>query len=294
MNVIKLTHDEFTRLAALVYDHTGIHLEERKLVLLGNRLRRRLKALGLASFEQYYQLISSEAGFAAERHAFLAAVTTNETYFFRNEGFWRFFAETLLPQLAAARRATTRSIRIWSAAGSSGEEACTAAILLRENLPDFDSWNVHIVASDISETMLARARSAMYSEYAVSRMSAARLARWFDRRDGAYRLKDEIRRMVTYRFHNLRDTFEGGSFDIVLLRNVLMYFDVEMKKRALGVASDALVPGGLLIVGDVDSIRSIPQATLQLELEYQRPGIYRKPDTAAARAATARESSQSW
>ncbi len=276
MNLINLTGDEFRRLARLVYEKTGIHLEERRIGLLSNRLRKRLGALGLKTFEQYYRYISSSRGFDEEQPEFLSAVTINETYFFRNGQLWRTFRDEIIPGLVRAAGNGSRTISIWSAASSSGEEAYTAAILLREELPDYSTWGVTIVGSDISEHVLRKARAAVYNEYAVSRMNPARIQRWFDRINGLYQLKDEIRRMVQFQFHNLRDPFSGGRFDVIFLRNVLMYFDLEMKRRVLDVAVGALNAGGLLIVGDVEPLAGCAEQSALAMLDCEQPGFYRK------------------
>lgn len=276
MELLKLTQKEFERAARIVYDKTGIHLPPEKLGLVSNRLRRRLRALELNSFADYYGVISSKRGGECELPHFISAVTTNETYFFRNDQIWQYFKGELIPHWQQAR-AKTRSIRIWSAASSSGEEAYTAAIALRENLPEIDQWSVTIIGSDISPRVLDHARAAIYNDYAVSRMGGSQVQAWFDRKDDGYHLKDVIRRMVTFQYHNLRDDFPNGGFDLVFLRNVLMYFDLDMKKRVLQVVSEALAPGGCLIVGDVDPIGASIQLRRAKPLEYRRPGIYQKP-----------------
>ncbi len=276
MELLKLTQQEFERAARIVYDKTGIHLPPEKLGLVSNRLRRRLRALELNSFADYYRLLSSERGSECELPHFLSAVTTNETYFFRNDQLWNYFKGELIPHWQQAR-AKTRSIRIWSAASSSGEEAYTAAISLRENLPEIDEWSVTIIGSDISPRVLDHARTAVYNDYAVSRMGGPQVQAWFDRKDDGYHLKDVVREMVNFQYHNLRDEFPNGGFDLVFLRNVLMYFDLDMKKRVLQVVSDALAPGGHLIVGDVDPIGASFRLKRAVPLEYKRPGIYQKP-----------------
>lgn len=280
MELLKLTQQEFARAAQIVYDKTGIHLPPEKLGLVSNRLRRRLRALELNSFADYYGVISSKRGGECELPHFISAVTTNETYFFRNDQLWQYFKGELIPHWQHAR-AKSRSIRIWSAASSSGEEAYTAAISLRENLPEIDQWSVTIIGSDISPRVLDHARGAIYNDYAVSRMGGPQVHAWFDRKDNGYHLKDAIRKMVTFQYHNLRDDFPNGGFDLVFLRNVLMYFDLDMKKRVLQVVSDALAPGGHLIVGDVDPIGASFRLKKAVPLEYKRPGIYQKPGGAA-------------
>jgi len=277
MDLLKLTPSEFKKIAGLVYEKTGIHIDEAKLSLLSNRLRKRLKALSLQTFEDYYRLLRNKEKYEEELPHFLSAVTTNETYFFRNDQLWTFFGEDLIKHFTEAKKAGNKSIRIWSAACSTGAEAYTTAILLRERLPNLRSWDVKIIGSDISQNVLDAAKAGLYAEYAVSRTSKERIKKWFSRMDDKFQLKDEIRGMVEFKFHNLRDSFPNGRFDLIFLRNVLMYFDMKMKKRVVDVVCEALAPSGFLIIGDVDPVRTIPELRNHMSLEYKRPGTYQKP-----------------
>ena len=181
------------------------------------------------------------------------------------------------------KRNPARVIRIWSAASSSGEEAYTTAICLSEVLgADLPRWRITIIGTDISERVLERARRGIYGDYAVSKMSEAERRRWFDRtEDGQYRIKPSLRKMVQFQFHNLRDPFPQGSFDLIFLRNVLMYFDTPMKQRVLRNVQDALAPGGYLVVGDVDPIRHTKELREVMTLETCKANLYRKPETEA-------------
>lgn len=286
MELIKLTRDEFACLAKLVYDQAGIHLPESKMSLLSNRLRRRLRALGLDSFRAYYEMLRDPAGYDAELPHFLSAVTTNETYFFRNELLWRFFREEWIPQIAERKKGGAKSIRLWSAASSSGEEAYTAAICLEEALPRAAGWNIQIIGTDISPKVLKQAEAGVYNAYAVARTDKKTVSRWFDQEDDSFVLKQKVRDLVTFRPHNLRDPQRDGKFDFVFLRNVLMYFDLEMKKRVLKHVVDAVLPGGHLVIGDVDPVRSSKELSAMMTMEYEGPNRYYKPERvlAAARA----------
>ena len=285
MELVKLTKLEFSRIARLIYDHTGIHLPDTKLKLLSNRLRPRLKALKLDSFQTYYKLLLNAEKRKDELSHFLSAVTTNETYFFRNNKLWQFFQQTWLPEIVARKKGASRpTIRICSAASSSGEEAYTAAICLREKLPDFSRWRTSIIGYDISDNMLEKARAAEYNDYAVSRMTKTLLNKWFEKDGQVYRLHSDIRKMVTFQFHNLRDPFFGGRFDLIFLRNVLMYFDAPMNLKVINNVSAALSPGGYLFVGDVDPIRNTPELNQAMKLEYREPNLYQKPVLTAVAA----------
>lgn len=288
MELVKLTSLEFRQIAKVVYEKTGIHLPETKLTLLSNRLRKRVRALKLENFKAYYDLLKDSKRCEEELPHFLSAVTTNETYFFRNEALWKFFRETWLPEVVARKKKNrSASIRVWSAASSSGEEAFTAAICLREELPDFSRWSVQIVASDISQDVLDRARLGRFTEYSVARLPKKYITKWFDQEEDAYVIKRELCKMVSFRFHNLRDPFPNANFDLVFLRNVLMYFDTSMKVRVLANVSNALVPGGRLVVGDVDPIRNCSTLSAAMTLEYRGPNVYQKPAFDRPLAATA-------
>jgi len=278
ITLLKLSPKEFADMAKLVYTRTGIFLPKSKLNLLSNRLRRRLRQLNLESFRQYYELLLSEAGCKKELPFFLSAVTTNETYFFRNDALWNYLRETWIPERQRDAAATrTKSIRMWSAASSSGEEAYTAAICLRETLKDFSTWQITIVGTDISQKMLDHARAGVYNDYAMSKTPAGSLQRWFKKADDGYHLKDEIKRLVRFQFHNLRDVLAEKPFDFVFLRNVLMYFDEPMKQTVLGRITDATKPGGYVFIGDVDPVRSTPALRDTLDLDFLGPNLYRKP-----------------
>ncbi len=286
MELQKLTPIEFSKMAKLIYERTGIHLPDTKMTLLSNRLRRRLRALELASFRDYHRLLCDPAKCDEELPHFLSAITTNETYFFRNENLWKFFRGRWIPEIVERwKLKRPKSIRIWSAASSSGEEAYTAAICLREDLPDFNAWNVTVVGSDISQRVLNGAGTGEYNSYAVAKMPKFLLNKWFDHKNGVYVIKPELRKMVTFQFHNLRDPNPNAPFDLVFLRNVLMYFDLAMKRRVLVNVSKALVPGGYLVVGDVDPIRNTAELNEALKLDYNGPNLYRKPEPCKTAAA---------
>lgn len=272
---------EFRDLAAVVYEQTGIHLPDAKRTLLCNRLRKRLRALKLQDFGSYHALLRDATRCVDELPHFRAAVTTNETSFFRNATIWKHFREVWTPEaFPPLHGAASRDVvRIWSGACSSGEEAYTAAICLWEHLGRDAPARVQITASDLSEPMLERARAAEYGEHAIARVPAGLRASYFDEQEGRYVLKESVRRMVRFVAHDLRDRWREGEFDLILLCNVLMYLDLAVKRRVLIRVTDALKPGGYLVVGDVDPIRchaELRNATPMI------PGVrhwYRKPQS---------------
>jgi len=276
--LVKLSSKEFADMAKLIYKRTGIFLPESKLNLLSNRLRRRVRELKLENFREYYDLLLSEKGCKEELPFFLSAVTTNETYFFRNESLWTYIRKQWVPEVASrAADKKNKSIRMWSAASSSGEEAYSAAICLRETLRDFSAWKVSVIGTDISQNMLDRATAGIYNDYAISKTSGKIVQRWFKKAEDGYHLKEEIKKLVQFQFHNLRDTLSQQPFDFVFLRNVLMYFDEAMKKKVLAQVTRSTKAGGYVFIGDVDPVRSTPALREGLELELLGPNLYRKP-----------------
>jgi chemotaxis protein methyltransferase CheR len=277
MQMATLTQDAFARFAAMVHDRAGIHLPEEKRSLLSNRLRARLRALNLDTFETYYDRFGDPTFAEEELPYFLSAVTTNETYFFRNEKLWEMFETQLLPEFIETHKSRTKSVKVWSAAASSGEEAYTCAICLLEGLPEGQNWRPQVVGTDISRRVLDRAGQALYNDYAVSKMTPQRRSRWFTKTAEGYQLQEAARKIVRFQFHNLRDSFQSGIFDLVLLRNVLMYFDTEMKQRTIQVAQEAVAPGGYLFIGDVDPTRTSKELMSIMAMEPLTPGLYHKP-----------------
>jgi chemotaxis protein methyltransferase CheR len=285
--LVPLTDDEFVRFSKIVFNHAGIHLPEEKKTLLANRLRRRLRALGLKAFSEYEALLLDPKSCEKELPFFLSAVTTNETYFFRNPNLWTLFQNELIPQFVKNREGKSKTLCIRSAASSSGEEAYTLAFCLREKLPDFANWNVTIIGTDISRRVLEQAEAGVYDEYAVQKMSALQVKRWFKKQGEDYQLCDDIKNMVQFKFHDLRKPYLGLKFDFVLLRNVLMYFDTPTKQEVITAVTDGIVPQGYLFVGDVDPIRTTAELNDSMVCEFVKPGLYRKPERATAGAIAA-------
>ena len=289
MELVRLTADEFGRMAKLIYGRSGMNLPESKLGLLSNRLRRRLRELELDSFQAYYELLCDSKKCEAELPHLLSAVTTNETYFFRNEQLWDYVGTELIEHLCEVKQGSTpRRAAIWSAASSTGAEAYTLAIVLKEKLPEFSKWRIQICGTDISRQVLETAEKGIYAEYAVRNMCDRRKRQYFKhhKEDNTYELAKDIRRMVDFSYHNLRDAFKRSYFDVVFLRNVMMYFDYDMKKKVLENVLTAMRPGALLITGDVYPLSDGSDLRERSGLEPVRPNTYRKPTTAAPSAAT--------
>ena len=277
---LQLTPAEFKKMQELVYRHAGIAIGDEKVAMLSNRLRKRLKSLGMESFAQYYDLLKSCSPSDEEFSHFLSTVSTNETYFFRNERLWEYVGTDLIKHLCQTKECQSpKRAAFWSAACSTGAEAYTLAMVLRSELPRFDEWRVEIVGTDISQKVLDTAKAGSYQEYAVQKVDSRDRGRYFKYDDEAnvFQLKDDIRKMVEFEFHNLRDAFKRNYFDVVFLRNVMMYFDYEMKERVLVNVFASMRPGALMITGDVDPLRDGSDLKAKSGLEYVCSNTYRKP-----------------
>ena len=273
--LITLTVEQFNAFQAFIYRHTGIWTLDGKVSLLSNRIRRRLAALGLDSFDDYYDLLAA-GKVPGELEKFIDVITTNETHFFRTEGHFDWFAgpflDGLIARAAAGQR--DRSLRVWSAACSSGEEPYSLAICLAENASRLAGWEMGVVGTDISETALAKARLATYGPRSLELVAPERLARHFsaDRAGSSWTLKPEVAGLCEFRRHNLLEPMTGPKIDCIFIRNVLIYFDSASKPVALRNLVDALHRGGFLVVGATDGGHEFLSG-----MERCSTFLYRKP-----------------
>ena len=252
----KLTPEQFSLFQQFIYRQTGIRMQEGKVTLLSNRIRRRLRAHGIDSFEDYYQRLIGKK-LPGELEHFIDAVTTNETFFFRTGGHFEWFAGPFLDDLVARATAGTheRSVRVWSAACSSGEEAYSLAICLLENRARLMDWRLTIVGTDISETVLTQARTAKYRQRSLEQVSPERLQRHFSAAGpDEWVVKPAVTALCSFQRHNLLERLPQQPFDCIFIRNVLIYFDRASKEIAVRHLIDALAPGGYLVVGPSDGI----------------------------------------
>lgn len=270
----KLTPEQFQLFREFIYRHTGISMQEGKITLLSNRIRRRLRELEIGSFDEYYRLLTG-GRLAGELEHFFDAVTTNETHFFRTSGHFDWFAGPFLDELAtrAAAGGHPRSVRAWSAACSSGEEAYSLAICLAEARTRLPGWRLSVLGTDISETMLVRAKAASFGERSLELVAQERRERHFTRGDGdTWIVRPAVAALCEFRRHNLLDPIREPPFDCVFVRNVLIYFDRESKKKAVHTLVDALLPGGYLVVGPADGIYDLLDG-----LRRHSAFLYQKP-----------------
>ncbi len=265
-----LGKDELNRLIDLVYKHTGISMTEKKSTLLQGRLRSRLRELGLARYDDYISYLQSHPD---ETQEFVNRVTTNETYFFRTPRIWEYLSQDLIPTWI--RTNPGKALQIWSAASSTGEEAYTLAMTCFDQKKKTPGFDFQIAASDISTEVLAAAESGRYTGRSLEMLKKnqpSHFKRYFSPTGDTAQILPEVRAKITFGPHNLYQAPKRpGLYHLVLLRNVLIYFTEEDQIKVLKNIAQALVPNGILIVGESDSL-----SRLKTDFQYVAPLIYRK------------------
>jgi chemotaxis protein methyltransferase CheR len=234
-----------------VYSRTGIVLEGDKHYLFESRLTPIVRRLGLGSINDLCALLQTAREAAVERQV-VEAMTTNETYFFRDPTHYEAIRTVLLRRLKEDRRDTKR-MRFWSAAASTGQEAYSLAMLLLEECES--GWNIQILGTDFSSQVLERAQAGRYQQIEVNRgLPAALLVKHFRRAGVEWQLNEAVRRMVRFETIDLRKSMRAlGPFDLVFCRNVLIYFDAETKKNILRELHGTLFRGGWLMLGGAET-----------------------------------------
>ncbi len=252
-----ITDKEFSLFQELIHEDVGIFLGVQKRDLLVNRLSPRMRELGIPTFRAYYDLIVG--GDEDERVRMVDRVSTNETSFFREPRHFEFLDHQVYPEWLAEAEAgkRPRKVRVWSAACSTGEEPYSIAMSLLARFPS--AWSLSILATDISTRVLAKATAAVWSLERAAQIPPAYLKAFMLRGTGAQegnmKVAPEVRALVELRRFNLND--EGypfrGSFDLIFCRNVLIYFDVEGRRRVIDQLAGCLAPGGLLFLGHAET-----------------------------------------
>jgi chemotaxis protein methyltransferase CheR len=267
---------QLARYAELIHARTGIRVLPQKKILLSNRLRRRLRATRVSDFEAYYHHLKRLPQQHPEWDAFLQEITTHETYLFRDQVQWDWLRNVYLPERAAAARNSRGSacLRIWSAACSTGDEAATVACSIAACLPDLPRWQVRILGTDIGVGAVAQAAKAAFGPRAMHLVPEDYCRRFFTKAKDAevWQARPIIAGMLTFRQHNLMEPLRERPFDLVLLKNVLIYFGKPSKAVVLDNIRPVVRPGGLLIVGAAEGV-----ADLLPDFQRLEPWLYRKP-----------------
>lgn len=276
---LHITDEEFVLLRDFIYQQCGIFIAENRKYLVENRLSNRLKELNLKSYNEYYNYLRFDNNKRQELTKLFEVVTTNETSFFRNPPQLEVFQRVVLAQaIEQARKQGQKKLRIWSAGCSTGEEPYTLAIILHETLKtDIDNWDIKITANDLSEAVLHAARRGIYNEYALRTTPKEMVDKYFHKEGNVYKIDAALKRLVSFGQINLSDREQLKRVDksqIVFCRNVIIYFDDDMKRRVINAFYDNLMPSGVLIIGHSESLHNISRA---FQLEHHKGTIlYRK------------------
>lgn len=274
---------DYLRFSQLVEERFGLHFPEKRRTELELGVRRAFAASNCTDLDSYYRLLQNPHNGAVEMDRLINALTVSESHFFRDAGQCDALYYHVLPQIIQRRRAI-RTMRIWSAGCASGEEPYSIAMMLRQLLPDVDEWSITILGTDVNIEALDRARKAVYSDWAFREARAKQWQPYYFRPLGGnrYELIPEVRRMVTFARHNLAEddypSFETNTtlMDLILCRNVMIYFAQPVIQKVIERFHEALVDGGWLVVGHSEAslptyrrfqVRNFPDAVL-----YQRIG----------------------
>ena len=262
---LKISNEEFLQLRDFIYAQCGIFIGENRKYLVENRLASRLKDLNLRSYLEYYNYLRFDANKQSELNKLFEVVTTNETSFYRNPPQLQIFQNVVLKNtLDELRSKGQRRLRIWSAGCSTGEEPYTIAIIVHELLrQELASWDIRITANDLSEAVLASARRGIYGEYTLRTTPREIVDRYFIKDGQNYKMDEKLKQLVMFGQINLNNKLQLSRVErshIVFCRNVIIYFDDDMKRRVISSFYDNLLPGGSLLIGHSESLHNISRA----------------------------------
>lgn len=252
--------EEMQHILDLVEEVAGLYFAPNKFYFTEKRIQRRMNATNSKSLQDYLRLVKLGQN-NEELQELICALTTNETYFYRNIPQLEAFAEEALHQVIEKKqKANDFSLKIWSAACSSGEEAYNILLLLKEHLPNFDKWRIEIIATDIDHHILKKAELGIYEKRQVKQVPPNLLKKYFRPRGTQYKVSNDLRKQITFQQSNLMNRREMRKFsnmDFVFCRNVLIYFNEESKKQIVNSIYDSLNPGGFIFVGHAESVGKI-------------------------------------
>jgi chemotaxis protein methyltransferase CheR len=262
-----INDDEFDHFKKLIYRKAGIYLSDVKKPLVAGRLSKRLRHYGLNTYSQYITLLK-RPGNDPEMQIMVDLLTTNETYFFREPRHFDFLLSEVLP--AADKYKTFRA---WSAASSSGEEAYTLAMLLAERF-GFSNWE--ILATDISSRVLETARKGIYSTASMAKIPKSYVAKYCLKgvrtQEGNFSFDSQLKNLITFQSVNLNETLpEIGFFDVIMLRNVMIYFNAKTKQQVVNRVVQRLKTGGYLFIGHSETLNGVTD-----KVKMIKPSVFRK------------------
>jgi chemotaxis protein methyltransferase CheR len=268
-----LNNNDFEYVKTLVLKRAAIVLETGKEYLVESRLTPLARQEGFASLEALLTQLRAQP-FNVLHWKVVEAMTTNETSFFRDAHPFEALKKVVVPELLA-KRTSERTLNLWCAASSSGQEPYTVSMLLRETFPALATWTLRFLASDISLEMLERAREGCYSQLEVNRgLPAALLVKYFQKKGAQWQIKEDLRRAVEFQQVNLAEAWPTmPPMDIVFMRNVMIYFNIETKKTILGKLRKLLRPDGYLFLGGAETTLNLDDAFERVE--FDKSGCYR-------------------
>ena len=256
---IPLSDTTFKNIRDYIYEKSGIYISDTKKYLIENRLTRILQEKNLHNFEEYFKLIKFNSN-GNELTRLFDAVTTNETYFFRESQQLTTLVDDVIPKILNNKNGG-KKLKVWSAACSTGEEPYTISMMLMERRLTASSFEIH--ASDISEGVLASAKRAVYNSYSVRNIPDIYMKKYFAPSSQNFNLNATVKNTVNFRKINLiedRNFKSIRNIDVIFCRNVLIYFDTKAKQKVVSNLYDSLNPGGYLIIGSSESLHNITRA----------------------------------
>lgn len=268
----ELSDRNFSRFSQLVYENCGINLHDGKKELVRARLGKRLRKTGCKDFNAYYKLLHEDTAGWEMLHM-LDAISTNQTYFLREENHFEFLKNKLFPSYKAS---DLRRLRFWSAGCSSGEEPYSLGMWLLEYFEEIASIDIEILGTDISTKVLAQAERGVYLAKQLSNIPKYQLSKYFQigfgRLEGYFRVKQPLKEMVEFKRHNLMEPFHfEEAFHLILCRNVMIYFNNKTRQSLIDNFYDCLENGGYLLIGHAESLTGIKH-----RFKYVQPSVYQK------------------
>ena len=261
--MIKISPEEIKFLSGYIHKISGIYYDQKKSYLFESRLGPLLEEMGLSSYSQLYDKACTD-GKKIIAKKIIDAISTNETLFFRDTGPFELLQHKILPDLIDTRSPKSSNllpvnIRIWSAACSTGQEVYSIAIILKELLPNMKKYQIKLLGTDISDAAVSQASYGKYGKFEIERgLAKEKLQKYFSPNGETWKINDEIRAMAKFKKMNLMHPFANlGKFDIVVCRNVAIYFNMEDRKKLFDKIANILVPDGYLIIGATEFLTGV-------------------------------------
>lgn len=276
---------DYDYLASFLLASSGLSLGGNKEYLLESRLIPLAQSLGLSDISELVTKLRAHSDRLLEE-AVVESMTTSDTSFFRNFTPFDNLRDVVIPELLE-KREEQKSLRIWSAAGSTGQEAYSVGMLLSESFPELKNWNVEILVTDLSQQAITRAQEGVYSQFEAQRgLPISYLVKFFSQVDHGWKVKSELKKWFTWKSYNLLDSFEEfRTFDLILCRNVLIYFENLTKKDVLDRMRGQLADDGSLVLGEAETILGISDS-YQKDIRFPNSYIYLPAEHASSGVAS--------